>query len=195
MSDIGISDGQQWRVSAPFDLVDGLDDWLKRLSQMAKDISDGDAFPSKVILGGFLRSSRDVKVKTTEQLDAAKEETRRAAEVSFAAPQVSFGVTYASTTSETKTSGQGQTVGNAALTWEARGGDTVLCSNPSAWAATVKDYRNRGITEQSQTVSLVSVIDGIDPNMGQKVEYPNQEHGNTPDNTKLTERELIDTHR
>lgn len=48
------------------------------------------------------------------------------------------------------------------------------------------------LIQQSQTVSLVSVIDGIDPNMAHKVEYPDQEHGSTPDNTKLTERELID---
>ena len=41
---------------------------------------------------------------------------------------LSFGVNYANTTSETKTSSQDQTVGNAALSWEARGGDTVLCS-------------------------------------------------------------------
>ncbi|VBB81427.1 Putative protein of unknown function [Podospora comata] len=152
----------------------------------------GDAFPTKVVLGGFLRSSRQVKVKTNEQLDAAKEETKKAAGLSFASPQVSFGVNYAKTTSDTTTTAQGQTIGNAALTWEARGGDTVLCSNPSAWASTVKDYRYWRITEQSQTVSLVRIIDGIDPNMAHKVEFPNQKDDKLPGNGDLPESELID---
>ncbi|GIJ91230.1 hypothetical protein Asppvi_010195 [Aspergillus pseudoviridinutans] len=151
----------------------------------------GDAFPTKVVLGGFLRSSRQVRVKTDEQLEAAKEETKKAAGLSFASPQVSFGMNYAKTTSDTTTTGHGQTIGNAALTWEARGGDTVLCSNPSAWASTVKDYRYWRITEQSQTVSLVRIIDGIDPNMAHKVEFPNQ-NDKIPDNGEIPESELID---
>ncbi|GIK03851.1 hypothetical protein Aspvir_007926 [Aspergillus viridinutans] len=152
----------------------------------------GDAFPTKVVLGGFLRSSRKVRVKTDEQLEAAKEETKKAAGLSFASPQVSFGMNYAKTTSDTTTTGHGQTIGNAALTWEARGGDTVLCSNPSAWASTVKDYRYWRITEQSQTVSLVRIIDGIDPNMAHKVEFPNQNDEKIPDNGEIPESELID---
>ncbi|KAK4171045.1 hypothetical protein QBC36DRAFT_305568 [Triangularia setosa] len=149
----------------------------------------GDAFPTKVVLGGFLRSSRKVRVKTDEQLEAAKEETKKAAGLGFASPQVSFGMNYAKTTSDTNTSSSGQTIGNAALTWEARGGDTVLCSNPSAWASTVKDYRYWRITEQSQTVSLVRIIEGIDPNMSHKVEFPNQ-NDKLPDNGDISE--LID---
>ncbi|KAK0666950.1 hypothetical protein QBC41DRAFT_324772 [Cercophora samala] len=148
----------------------------------------GTAFPTKVVLGGFLRSSRNVQVKTNEQLEAAKEETKTAAGLSFASPQVSFGMNYAKTTSETNKNSSGQTIGNAALTWKARGGDTVLCSNPSAWASTVKDYRYWRITEQSQTVSLVRIIEGIDPNMSHKVEFPNQ-NDNTRDGDMS---ELID---
>ncbi|KAK4203001.1 hypothetical protein QBC40DRAFT_219920 [Triangularia verruculosa] len=149
----------------------------------------GDAFPTKVVLGGFLRSSRKVQVQTDEQLEAAKEETKKAAGLGFASPQVSFGMNYAKTTSDTNTTSSGQTIGNAALTWEARGGDTVLCSNPSAWASTVKDYRYWRITEQSQTVSLVRIIGGIDPNMAHKVEFPNQ-NDKLPDNGDMSE--LID---
>ncbi|RAH64563.1 uncharacterized protein BO66DRAFT_475666 [Aspergillus aculeatinus CBS 121060] len=231
MANIGLSDSQQWRPGAPFNLVGGLDDWLKRLSQMAKGVLTGllakapkrsfaIRLPAEALspqLGevakvpatpspqGSATGSSQASVKTNgTKKDPVKEYLNTVPGVPFfyvgddskvtvtqKRTALSFGVNYANTTSETKTSSQDQTVGNAALSWEARGGDTVLCSNPSAWAATVKDYFYWRITEQSQTVFLVSVIDGIDPNMAHKVEYPDQEHGSTPDNTKLTERELI----
>ncbi|KAF7179293.1 hypothetical protein CNMCM7691_008226 [Aspergillus felis] len=184
-------------IKSDYDKVQFINDygnWSSFVFQ-TKSISSyfeiGDAFPTKVVLGGFLRSSRQVRVKTDEELEAAKEETKKAAGLSFASPQVSFGMNYAKTTSDTTTTGHGQTIGNAALTWEARGGDTVLCSNPSAWASTVKDYRYWRITEQSQTVSLVRIIDGIDPNMARKVEFPNQDD-KIPDNGEIPESELID---
>ncbi|KAF3308082.1 hypothetical protein TWF173_001737 [Orbilia oligospora] len=48
------------------------------------------------------------------------------------------------------------------LAWSARGGDTILCSNPSAWAATVKDYRLWRVMDQQRFVGVRYLIQDLD---------------------------------
>ncbi|KAB8079267.1 hypothetical protein BDV29DRAFT_151867 [Aspergillus leporis] len=95
-------------------------------------------------------------------MQAVKDETRWAAGVSFSSPKVSGGVNYANTKSTTDKIGTQTIERSALLTWEARGGDTVLCSNPPAWASTVKDYRLWRVMDQSELQTMRGLIEAID---------------------------------
>lgn len=82
----------------------------------------------KVTLGGYLYSDREVNEQERGKLNAKKEETKLAAGASFQSPKgsaggsSSFGFGTQSNDSNSSISRTGR------LTWEARGGDTVLCS-------------------------------------------------------------------
>ncbi|THC87721.1 hypothetical protein EYZ11_012831 [Aspergillus tanneri] len=132
----------------------------------------GNAFPTQVMLGGFLHSSRFVDAQSTDHLEKIKAETKTAAGISFASPKLSLGVNYAKANGNEDEKSSGAAYQNANLAWEARGGDTTLCSNPPEWANTVKDYRNWRITEQSHMLSLKKVISQIDYLIYQRLEYP-----------------------
>jgi hypothetical protein len=80
------------------------------------------------MLGGLLHSSRHVAAKTTDHLEKIKIETKTAAGVSFASPKVNLGVNYANSKGNEDENSSGAGYKNANLAWEARGGDTTLCS-------------------------------------------------------------------
>ncbi|KAK6344304.1 hypothetical protein TWF696_007944 [Orbilia brochopaga] len=131
----------------------------------------GEAFPTKVTLGGYLHSTRRVSEREHSHMGSLKEEIRLAAGLSFSSPNVSFGMNYAHRDSNTTQAGTALAQQYARLTWEARGGDTVLCSDPPTWASTVKDYRYWRIMEQEYTVSMHDMIEAIDPHLAGKLKY------------------------
>lgn len=98
-------------------------------------------FATKFTLGGYLHSTRNVRSTEQSSLSQIKDQTRSAAGLSIQTPWASGELNVAKVNMSGKEEGSASLLQSARLTWEARGGDTVLCSNPPAWASTVKDYK------------------------------------------------------
>ncbi|KZF19536.1 hypothetical protein L228DRAFT_241750 [Xylona heveae TC161] len=122
----------------------------------------GNVFISTFTLGGYLHSTRHLTEEEKSSLDQTKEKTRVAAGFSFSTPKASGGASFSKVDSKTDTEGQNSMNQALRLTWEARGGDTLLCSNPPAWANTVKDFNSWRLMEQRQAVSMRFLIRDVD---------------------------------
>ncbi|KAL2009535.1 hypothetical protein VTN00DRAFT_5342 [Thermoascus crustaceus] len=95
-------------------------------------------------------------------LSQTKEKTRVAAGVNFQASGVSARSNFSKVDCSSTEEGSASLNQDLRLTWEARGGDTPLCSNPSTWASTVKDYRLWRLMEQQRVVKMESLIKDVD---------------------------------
>ncbi|KAF3922653.1 hypothetical protein ABW21_db0202069 [Orbilia brochopaga] len=132
----------------------------------------GTIFATSFTLGGFLYSTRDVTTEETSTLAQVKNKTRAAAGLSIQSPYGGGGGNVA------KTNADGTTVGTVSLNqevrlaWNARGGDTLLCSNPPAWAATVKDYRLWRLMKQQRFVGIQYLIQDIDTHVYKQLTNP-----------------------
>ncbi|KAF5246242.1 hypothetical protein FAUST_1359 [Fusarium austroamericanum] len=47
------------------------------------------------------------------------------------------------------------------MAWEAKGGDTLLCNNPSAWCSTVSSYYNWRVVKQDSVLSIEDIISQV----------------------------------
>ncbi|KAK3686197.1 hypothetical protein B0T22DRAFT_483093 [Podospora appendiculata] len=132
----------------------------------------GIVFVTRLTLGGFLHSTRNVTSTETATLDEVKDKTRVAAGISVQSPYVSGSVNFAKV-DQTSTATSGATLDQTArLAWDAHGGDTLLCTNPPAWANTVKDHRLWRLMNKERIVKLESLIKDIDTEPWRKLDTP-----------------------
>ncbi|RHZ50599.1 uncharacterized protein CDV56_104814 [Aspergillus thermomutatus] len=118
----------------------------------------GTFFASRVELGGRLHSSES----SDSFAEGKVEERARALKISAAA---SFSSTYAQgsasgsyeNSNNHSSNRQNSSLSNN-LTWEAKGGDTLLCNNPPAWCGTVASYYNWRISKQDDLLSIEDMI-------------------------------------
>ena len=103
--------------------------------------SFGIIFVTRLTLGGFLYSTRNFKVTKTASLDQVKDRTRIAADISAQTPKVSGLLNFAKVDETLSETGRALLYQDMCLTWDAHGGDTLLATNPPAWANTIKDHR------------------------------------------------------
>ena len=101
----------------------------------------GTIFVTRLTLGGFLYSSRNVQTTETASLDQVKDRTRIAAGISAQTPKVSGSLNFAKVDETSSSTSRASLYQDVALAWDAHGGDTLLVTNPPAWANTVKDHR------------------------------------------------------
>ncbi|KAJ4193091.1 hypothetical protein NW767_010375 [Fusarium falciforme] len=118
----------------------------------------GTIFAQEVLLGGRLESTKAADSFASASSSTAKEDFK--ASVGAA---VSYGLGAASVKGSTETqTGHDQTSnnqrGNSAISFTARGGDTLLCADPAAWAATVAVWRNWRVIQQDEPVSLQALL-------------------------------------
>lgn len=88
----------------------------------------GTVFVTRFTLGGFLHSKRNLTEEEQRNLSQTKEKTRVAAGVNFQASRVSAGSNFSKVDSSSTEEGSASLNQDLRLTWEARGGDTLLCS-------------------------------------------------------------------
>ncbi|PLB43350.1 hypothetical protein P170DRAFT_481297 [Aspergillus steynii IBT 23096] len=118
----------------------------------------GHYFATRIELGGRLHSSEDcTKLQDSERTEKAKS-MKAAASLSFSSPwvQASASANYGSASNnmtENKTSSM-----NMTMTWEAKGGDTLLCNNPPAWCSTVASYYNWRVVKQESLIPVTDMI-------------------------------------
>ncbi|KAK6344287.1 hypothetical protein TWF696_007928 [Orbilia brochopaga] len=132
----------------------------------------GTIFATSFTLGGFLYSTRDITTEEHSTLAQVKNKTRLAAGISIQSPYGGGGGNYAKTNADGTTGGNASLHQDVRLAWNARGGDTLLCSNPPAWAATVKDYRLWRLMNQQRCVGIQFLIQDIDTHAFKQLTNP-----------------------
>lgn len=90
--------------------------------------SSGIIFVTRFTLGGYLHSTRNVTSTEKSSLDQVKDKTRIAAGISIQTPWASGGANFAKVDSKTEENGNASLLQDVCLTWDAHGGDTLLCS-------------------------------------------------------------------
>ncbi|KAH7140033.1 hypothetical protein B0J13DRAFT_639301 [Dactylonectria estremocensis] len=132
----------------------------------------GSVFATQFTLGGELTSSRLFRSTDEAELLAVKDSLKIAAGLSISTPYVSAGASYGSSNSNEKTEGEKKAQQSMRLAWQARGGDTLLCSNPPLWTNTVRDYRLWRITNQEGMVKMIDLVKSIHLKAGNFLENP-----------------------
>ncbi|KAK6499403.1 hypothetical protein TWF506_004030 [Arthrobotrys conoides] len=133
----------------------------------------GSLLATSFTLGGFLYSTQDVTTEESENLAQTKNKTKMAAGLSMQSQYGGGGGSFAKVNSDGSTVGNASLNQEARLAWSARGGDTILCSNPPEWAATVKDYRLWRLMNQQRFVGVKYLIKDLDTPAYKKLENPN----------------------
>ncbi|KJZ71839.1 hypothetical protein HIM_08767 [Hirsutella minnesotensis 3608] len=121
----------------------------------------GEFFSTRVQLGGRLFATEDVTKDTASSSKEMARSMKIAASASFSGwgANASASASYAS--GGDKSEKEASTSSSANLTWQANGGDTLLCNKPNDWAATVSYHWNWRITKQDNVFSLLDVISQI----------------------------------
>ncbi|KAH6615979.1 hypothetical protein B0J18DRAFT_493787 [Chaetomium sp. MPI-SDFR-AT-0129] len=132
----------------------------------------GTVFATQFTLGGELISSRLFLGKDEAELSAFKDSVKTAAGFSISSPYGSGGASYGSFESNESTKGEKKAQQSLRLAWQARGGDTLLCSNPALWANTVKNYRLWRIMDQEGMVRMRDLVKTVNLRAGLFLENP-----------------------
>ncbi|KAH6646669.1 hypothetical protein BKA67DRAFT_649933 [Truncatella angustata] len=118
----------------------------------------GEFFSTRVQLGGRLFATEDVLSTGATASSEMARSMKASAAVAFsgwgasAAASASYG---SSATASGASIAQNST---SSMTWQANGGDTLLCSSPTLWSPTVAYHWNWRITKQDQVTHMVDKI-------------------------------------
>ncbi|KAH7024703.1 uncharacterized protein B0I36DRAFT_366624 [Microdochium trichocladiopsis] len=132
----------------------------------------GNVFALQFTLGGELTSSRLFDSHDNSSLASFKDSIKLAAGLSISSPYVTAGFSTSSVDATEHAEGEKTTNQNLRLTWKARGGNTLLCSNPPLWTATVKDYRLWRIMDQQCLVSMSNLVGEVDIRAAEHLTHP-----------------------
>ncbi|TGO07896.1 hypothetical protein BTUL_0239g00060 [Botrytis tulipae] len=147
-------------------------------------IKHGSIFASQFSFGGFLHSTRNVSSTERSNLDQVKDRTRIAAGISIQSPKASGSINFAKVDENSQDTGSASLLQDVRLTWDARGGDTLLCSNPPAWANTVKNYKLWRLMDQQRLVKMEGLIQDIDIIAYRQLENPDGDKPPIIDNVR-----------
>ncbi|KAJ5553955.1 hypothetical protein N7513_003914 [Penicillium frequentans] len=114
----------------------------------------GMIFATRLTLGGSLTNTRKILDSEKSKIEAIKKRDKRSGRGKYCSKEI-------------------QCVDRSAfVTWDAHGGDTVLCSDPPSWAYTVKDYRFWRVIEQSELMGMASLIGQVDVGAAYRLSNP-----------------------
>ncbi|KAK7745272.1 hypothetical protein SLS53_002767 [Cytospora paraplurivora] len=132
---------------------------IKDAESLTKFLDDyGEFFSARVQLGGRLFATEEVEESSSSSNKT--EETKKAMKAAASASFGSFSASVSASHDENATAASSKAASNAAstLTWQARGGDTLLCNDPTAWCPTVGDFYYWRITKQERVSHVVDFI-------------------------------------
>ncbi|KAJ5099250.1 hypothetical protein N7532_006251 [Penicillium argentinense] len=121
----------------------------------------GHFFATRIELGGRLFSSEKFSALGSKTQDEAATAMKIAAAASFSSSYVSGNVSYGQ---EKQTNAQNSSSNRAmqsSISWQAQGGDTLLCNNPPAWCPTVAPSQNWRVIKQEDVTPLGDFIGQI----------------------------------
>ncbi|PIA97833.1 hypothetical protein CB0940_06427 [Cercospora beticola] len=118
----------------------------------------GHIFACNIQLGGQLTASKSATSFGTVKEEERRDAMQAAVAASVETKAVSVSSSYSKGTSTDDTN-RNTTVENASsLAWSARGGNTLLCANPAAWANSVADPKHWRVMEQANILALPELI-------------------------------------
>ncbi|KAE8324704.1 hypothetical protein BDV39DRAFT_207618 [Aspergillus sergii] len=121
----------------------------------------GTFFATRIELGGRLHATEDSTALAEEKVAEKSKAMKIAAGLSFSSPYVQASVSASSASSNASKDEKNNSSLNLGMTWEAKGGDTLLCNNPSAWCATVASFYNWRVVKQENLLSIEDMISRI----------------------------------
>ncbi|KAK2756961.1 hypothetical protein FQN54_004929 [Arachnomyces sp. PD_36] len=132
---------------------------VKDFNSMSKFLTDyGQFFATQVQLGGRLHAAEDVKSSSTSTKEEKANAFKAAVSASFAGPSAQGSASY-SHESKSASEGTEQKVSyNKSMSWEAQGGDTLLCNSPPDWCPTVDSFYTWRAIKRENLVFLPDLI-------------------------------------
>ncbi|KAE8312361.1 hypothetical protein BDV41DRAFT_577777 [Aspergillus transmontanensis] len=121
----------------------------------------GTFFATRIELGGRLHATEDSTALAKGEVAEKSKAMKIAAGLSFSSPYVQASVSASSASSNASRDETNKSSLNLGMTWEAKGGDTLLCNNPSAWCATVASFYNWRVVKQENLLSMEDMISRI----------------------------------
>ncbi|KAJ5715174.1 uncharacterized protein N7483_012355 [Penicillium malachiteum] len=121
----------------------------------------GHFFATRIELGGRLFSSEKFSALGSSTEEEAATAMKIAAAASFSSKYVSGSASYSQEDqTKTQSSNSNRSMQNS-ISWQAQGGDTLLCNNPPAWCPTVAPPQNWRVIKQEDVTPLGEFIGQI----------------------------------
>ncbi|KAH6960261.1 hypothetical protein DER45DRAFT_627355 [Fusarium avenaceum] len=118
----------------------------------------GHIFSRRVKLGGRLISSHETTSRSTEKQAQTENNLKAAAAVSVSGYGLSVSAEMSHETAiQADDSTKAQSFASN-MSWEATGGNTVLCNDPPSWCGTVGNFRHWRVVEQSDIIPITKLI-------------------------------------
>ncbi|KAK6535943.1 hypothetical protein TWF281_000192 [Arthrobotrys megalospora] len=118
----------------------------------------GHFFAANVQLGGRLFASEQFSSTESGAATKTANAMKYSAAASFSYGSFSASASYSKEKNSTEESKTQSSQMSSQLSWEAQGGDTVLCNNPPAWCPTVKPFRNWRVINQKDVMPIGDFI-------------------------------------
>ncbi|PHH89965.1 hypothetical protein CDD83_4855 [Cordyceps sp. RAO-2017] len=148
----------------------------------------GEFFSCRVQLGGRLFTTEDVSTAAGSSSEDTANSMKIAAAVSFQGWGADVSVSASNESKSSSSASQATKQSVKFLTWQANGGDTLLCNNPSEWAPTVAYHWNWRITQQDNVSHMIDLIGKFGGQSALpdkfKAYLPDRSLGISPDNHK-----------
>ncbi|USW55752.1 Putative membrane attack complex component/perforin (MACPF) domain-containing protein [Septoria linicola] len=122
----------------------------------------GHIFACTVQLGGQLTSTKSASSFASVKDEQKRDAMQAAVAVSVESKFVSASAGYSKGKTDENESRASNTDSSSALAWNARGGNTLLCANPAAWANSVADYQQWRVMEQENVLPLPELISRLE---------------------------------
>ncbi|UKZ48269.1 hypothetical protein TrVGV298_002492 [Trichoderma virens] len=118
----------------------------------------GHFFATRIELGGRLFSSEKFStLGSASEADATKA-MKIAASASFSSSFVAGSASFGKEDQSRSASGSSNRNMSSSISWQAQGGNTLLCNNPPEWCPTVSPFQNWRVIKQEDVVSMGDFI-------------------------------------
>ncbi|KAK6811755.1 hypothetical protein RU639_012451 [Aspergillus parasiticus] len=121
----------------------------------------GHFFATRVELGGRLFSSEKFSTLGTSSESEATKQMKISASASFSSKFVSGSASYSQENGQSAQDSDARRSMQGSMSWQAQGGDTLLCNNPPAWCPTVAPFQNWRVIKQEDVIPLGDFIGRI----------------------------------
>ncbi|KAL5334611.1 hypothetical protein BJX70DRAFT_402421 [Aspergillus crustosus] len=148
----------QFGVGLSKECADDLEDVKDAASLVAFHHKYGHFFATRMELGGRLFSSEKFSSLGSKTETEAATAMKIAASASFSSKYVSGSASYGQEDQTNSNSSNSNRSMQSSISWQAQGGDTLLCNNPPAWCPTVAPSQNWRVIKQEDVTPLGDFI-------------------------------------
>ncbi|RVD81182.1 uncharacterized protein DFL_009056 [Arthrobotrys flagrans] len=145
---------------------------LELTEQCAKDLNNvddadslvqfhhdyGHFFAGNVQLGGRLFASEQFSSTASGESTKVANAMKYSAAASFSYGSFSASASYSKEENSASSTSKQSSQMSSQLSWEAQGGDTILCNNPPAWCPSVKPFQNWRVINQKDVMPIGDFI-------------------------------------